>query len=176
MPGMASVPWKRLAIAPAAGQRQVRPLTARDGAGGTATGATGGAVVGAGIPATGTIPADAAATGGALEDVGGVDAGTPGLAVDATTGGVAWGAGGATDSNTGAAATDPEEIAGVAAVAGATGRPGAADTEWLSGDKRRRCPGQMVYGSATWFHWARSRKSTPLRNAIEYSVSPLSTV
>jgi hypothetical protein len=34
----------------------------------------------------------------------------------------------------------------------------------------------MVYGSATWFHCAKSRKSTPLRNAIEYSVSPLSTV
>ena len=34
----------------------------------------------------------------------------------------------------------------------------------------------MVYGWATWFHCAKSRKSTPLRNAIEYNVSPLTTV
>jgi hypothetical protein len=62
------------------------------------------------------------------------------------------------------------------APAGGRGRcTGCAAIAPFGGDKVNRCPGQIVYGGAIPFHCARSRKSTPLRNAIEYKVSLLTT-
>jgi hypothetical protein len=173
-----------LTTTPAAGQRHVKPPTAREGPVGTADGATGaGAGADGGTPATGTTPAEAAVTGGAAAEAE-LAAGTPACVADGGVGtepaGVGADPAGATVSNIGAAAGAEWAAGGADAVADAAaagrGCPAVATGAWVPGDNRKRCPGQMVYGSAIWFHCARSRKSTPLRKAIEYSVSPLSTV
>jgi hypothetical protein len=118
-------------------------------------------------PATGTTLGAAAATAGLTGFVAvatGETAGAAGECADADTppaDAVAGDVGVGTDSNTGAAATlEPAACTGAATLDGVTARlPGGASV--------RRWPGQIVYGSAIPFHWARSRKSTPLRNAIE---------
>jgi len=123
----------------------------------------------AGTPATGTMVVAVAATAGAagLDGDGVIADEVAGTLADVAAGGPA-GDGAGAGSNTGAAATGaPPAWPGAAAT-------GAA---WLftGGERVSRCPGQIVYGAAIPFHCARSRKSTPLRNAIEYSVSPFAT-
>ena len=68
-------------------------------------------------------------------------------------------------------------LAGGFAVDAACDGFGCAGRGGASGDDRRRtCPGWMVYGGAMRFHIARSSALTPCAFAMRYRVSPLRTV
>ena len=198
MPGIASPLWKRLSRLPSAGQRQFTPLTAREAPAAAGVGAGGGIVAGAGVgtPATGTtvvVAVTAGAAGFLIGTATCVAAVALAVAAVAATAGAAGGAAGGavTGSNPGAVAAvdavtggwdgaettvgdDVRRGLGGGLVCGA--RVACAATVLPDGgDSVSRCPGRIVYGAAMPFHCARSRKSTPLRKAIEYNVSLFTT-
>ena len=141
-------------------------------AGGWDAGTTAGAGAGVtGIPATGTISPAA----GTASVACGIDAGVGAGASPVAGVGVGVGSDAAGDAGAGKAATAEfavDDGEGAGANGSNTGAAALATVAWpevtaCDGARVNRWPGQIVYGVAIPFHWARSRKSTPFRKAIE---------
>ena len=157
---------------PFAGQRQLTPPTERappaDTGGETDCG--GATSPEFGLPATGTTTGVVDARASREAEIG-LCGGNPGagalergaIVVVTDVGAVL------TDLKTGAAGTPVNAVSAWAFGVGRTG------SDLFDGDSRSRCPGQIVYGGEMSFQCARSRKSMPFLNAIEYRVSPLMT-